>query len=105
VSELSDLLLCDKSNITRLIKGMEQDGLVYRCPHETDGRTLRLYLTSAGEVLGQQVAAAHERFNVERFDGLQQFSQHELLETLLELKSRLRQKLPANGTRGGAPRL
>ena len=39
---LSDRMLCDKSNVTRVIKGLERDRLVFRQPHETDGRAYRL---------------------------------------------------------------
>ena len=45
LSDLSDLLLCDKSNASRIIKGMETNQLVFREPHESDGRTVRLFLT------------------------------------------------------------
>ncbi|MCI0394769.1 MAG: MarR family transcriptional regulator [Chloroflexi bacterium] len=97
-SELSELMLCDKSNITRIIRGMEADGLVVRRPHETDGRTLRLFLSQAGEELRHQVTAAHEQFNQARFDALEGIMQDSLLAELLRLKKSLRTQLDGGAT-------
>ena len=56
---LSRMMFCDKSNITRLLQGLEGDSYVERRPHEQDGRAQRLYLTAAGTRLYTAVAAAH----------------------------------------------
>ena len=56
---LSRLMFCDKSNITRLLQGLERDGYVERRPHEQDGRAQRFYLTAAGTRLYTAVGAAH----------------------------------------------
>lgn len=63
---LSELMICDKSNITRLSKGLESDGLVVRQPHESDGRALRLYLTETGETVREQALSAHLSYNSQR---------------------------------------
>jgi DNA-binding MarR family transcriptional regulator len=65
-SLLSRTMFCDKSNITRLIHGLEIEGLVERRPHETDGRAQRLFLTTAGRELQKRAALAHERFIEQR---------------------------------------
>jgi DNA-binding MarR family transcriptional regulator len=93
LSRLSELMLCDKSNITRIIKGMEADGLVNRQPHESDGRTLRLHLTEAGESVRKEVLAAHASYNQLRFDCIDSISQGNLLEGLNRLKEGLRGQL------------
>ncbi|GAB4498267.1 MAG: hypothetical protein OHK0052_11340 [Anaerolineales bacterium] len=59
LQELTTHLLCDKSNATRLARGLEADGWIERRPHPSDGRMLQLYLTDKGEALYAQVAAAH----------------------------------------------
>ncbi len=64
-SVLSRYMFCDKSNITRLTQGLQNDGLVERKPHERDGRAQRLYLTPEGERLHTEAAEAHRRY-VER---------------------------------------
>jgi DNA-binding MarR family transcriptional regulator len=84
--ELSGLMLCDKSNATRIFRAMENDGLVYRKPHETDRRALRLYLSPEGEKLCREVLASHEHFNESRFSGIEQDEQGTLFKTLRHLK-------------------
>ena len=49
--DLSDLMLCTKSNTTRVVRGMQQDDLVERRGNPEDGRSYQLYLTSKGETL------------------------------------------------------
>ena len=58
-SRLSQLMFCDKSNITRLLQGLEADDLIERQRHEHDGRAQRLYLTAEGARLHGEVAVAH----------------------------------------------
>ncbi|HSM58207.1 MAG TPA: MarR family transcriptional regulator [Candidatus Sulfomarinibacteraceae bacterium] len=94
VSELSNLMFCDKSNITRLIKGLEAEDLVWRRPHETDGRVVRLFLTGAGETKRQAVLEAHHARNRQRFDVcLSGNEQEQLLERLSSLKRNLQHDL------------
>lgn len=85
--QLSDLILCDKSNVTRLIKGLEMDGLVERKPHETDGRTYRLFLTDSGEQVREKALAAHTLYNQQRLSIT--LEQGNLYEQLVELKKSL----------------
>lgn len=67
LSELSRLMLCDKSNVTRIAKSLERDGLVKRQSHETDKRSSRLYLTEKGRKLREKIELAHREFNEHRF--------------------------------------
>ncbi|MCC6604015.1 MAG: MarR family transcriptional regulator [Anaerolineae bacterium] len=101
-SELSDRLLCDKSNVTRIVKGLESAGLITRQPHETDGRTLRLYLTDEGNKICAHVATAHQTYNDLRLSCIGEISQGNLLENLTLLNESLQEELsntavPANG--------
>jgi DNA-binding MarR family transcriptional regulator len=93
VSELSGLMLCDKSNMTRILKAMEAEGLVNRKPHESDGRTLRLYLSEEGERLRQKAAACHLEYNQRRFDRPRPNGNDELFRSLDALKGQLRASL------------
>jgi DNA-binding MarR family transcriptional regulator len=93
VSELSSLMLCDKSNMTRILKAMEAEGLVTREPHESDGRTLRLFLTDEGEALRHQAAACHLEYNQQRFSRLGPGGNDELFRSLKQLRSQLRASL------------
>lgn len=93
-SQLSELMFCDKSNVSRLLKGMEAEGWVLREPHESDGRAQRLYLTPAGKALYNRVSQAHLNYNRERLDRcLQQAEQGELLELLTTLRNGLLMQL------------
>jgi DNA-binding MarR family transcriptional regulator len=92
-SELSERLLCDKSNVTRIVKGLEKAGFIIRKPHETDGRTLRLYLTNPGEDVCAQLSAAHQTYNNLRLNCINEISQGNLLENLSLLNKSLIQEL------------
>jgi DNA-binding MarR family transcriptional regulator len=101
-SELSDRLLCDKSNVTRIVKGLENTGHIVRKPHETDGRTLRLFLTEKGKTVCAEISSAHQTYNELRLSCVNEISQGSLLENLSllneSLQGELSQSLPtANG--------
>jgi DNA-binding MarR family transcriptional regulator len=89
-SQLSQLLICDKSNATRIIKGLEAEGLVVRRPHESDGRSLRLFLSEAGQKLRDEAIKAHQHNNRMRFMELQPDEQQSLTQGLVKLKQTLR---------------
>lgn len=94
VSELSSLMFCDKSNVTRLIQGMEAENLVRRRRHESDGRVLCLYLTPAGEALREQVFEMHQKRNDRRFNGALAEGEREVLFSALNrLKAGLEHEL------------
>lgn len=69
-TNLSALMLNDKSNISRLVKNLEEEGLVVRKRHQTDRRTLSLYLTEAGEKRYREALKAHDTFIQLRFSNL-----------------------------------
>lgn len=97
-SLLSDRMVCDKSNVTRIIKGLEDAGYVTRQPHETDGRTLRLYLTDAGTAVYQQVARAHQQYNETRLSCLHEIEHETLVEGLTRLNEHMRAELALIGS-------
>ena len=91
---LSDRMLCDKSNVTRVIKGLERDRLVFRQPHETDGRAYRLFLTDDGRKILRGVDTEHHDYNEVRFDVIIPDGEYAELETmLLRLKGALVERL------------
>lgn len=94
VSQLSRLMFCDKSNITRLIHGLQSEGLVTRRPHESDGRVLRLFLTPEGEALRSDVVTAHHAANRERIgQNLAEQEQGALVQHLNKLRVGLQSDL------------
>lgn len=92
-SQLSDCMVCDKSNVTRIIKGLESAGHVVRQPHETDGRTLRLYLTDSGTAVLNQVSLAHKQYNETRLECIDEIEQGNLIQGLTRLNEYMKQGL------------
>lgn len=92
-SDLSQKLLCDKSNVTRIVKGLEQAGHLERRRNENDGRAQHLYLTPSGETLCQEVREAHQLYNTHRLNCLTEQTQTDLLENLTNLHRTLQEAL------------
>ena len=91
--ELSERMFCDKSNATRIVKGLEKDNYVYRRQHETDGRVYRLFLTEAGTAVYQQIVIAHRQFNHTRLSGIDRAEEEKVRGFLSRLNERLREVL------------
>jgi DNA-binding MarR family transcriptional regulator len=85
--ELATALLVTKGNICQLLNRMERDGLIERV---AEGRMNRLYLTSAGRALFDEVVPAHEELISRLFGTLDAEEQA----TLLRLLRRLDRALP-----------
>jgi len=92
-SKLSQKLLCDKSNVTRIVKGLEAAGYLERRPHESDGRALRLYLTAAGETTCNEVQTAHTTYNEARLNSINDHTEGTLIENLTSLHQGLQATL------------
>ena len=58
--ELTQLMLCTKGNVTRILQGMEQEGLISRKGDPNDGRITLVHLTRMGDVLLKNVYKAYE---------------------------------------------
>lgn len=95
-SSLSDRMLCDKSNVTRIVKGLEAEGFLLRQPHETDGRSLRLFLTEEGKQILGKVQAAHQRYNRYRLNSISNNEREILLDQLSKLNQTLHTILEEN---------
>lgn len=100
-SGLSDRMLCDKSNVTRIVKGLEAEGYLIRKPHESDGRSLRLFLTQDGEAILNRVQTAHQNFNENRLDCIEIDAQDQLLDHLTKLNESLLTILTSKDTANG----
>lgn len=85
LTQLSTRMLTDKSNITRLIKGIEAEGLVTKQQHETDGRALSLYITETGQRILSSALVAHSNFTQERFAPIRE-QVNGLLADLIQVK-------------------
>ena len=93
-NQLSEIMFCDKSNITRLVQHLATRNLIEKRPHETDGRSFRLFLTPEGEAVREEALATHGVFNHERFAAMQG-KMPELLKLMRELRDNLHQTVHA----------
>lgn len=84
-SEIGRRLNVTSSNVTRLIDGLEQDGLVHRIADTSDRRVTYVELTDAGRVMAERVVPAVLQFAM---DVAKEFTPEEL-QTLLGLLARL----------------
>jgi DNA-binding MarR family transcriptional regulator len=92
LTQLSVRMLSDKSNITRLIKAVEDDGLVQRERHQADRRIWSLYLTRKGKKVLDDAAMAHDSYTRERFKGMKT-STERLLSDLKNIRDTLNAQL------------
>jgi len=60
----------DKGRITRLLKEIENDGLIERRPHPIDRRSQTLHLTAAGNALMNDVQSAEQDVRTRMTRGL-----------------------------------
>lgn len=70
MSELSRCLMVTGGNVTGLTDDLERDGLVVRESSPTDRRSWIVRLTVEGRRSFEAMAAEHERWVLELFDGL-----------------------------------
>lgn len=89
INELSNHLLCDKSNTTRLVERMKQDGLVTREQDPNDRRYVSVRLTEEGMRLRERAMASHQANVDERFKTLSSQEQVALNELLVQLRNGL----------------
>ncbi len=91
LSELSDRLLCDRGNMTRIVDRLERDGLVQRTPDGNDRRYVQVTLTPQGEEIRRAAIDRHRASLARRLSAL---SKDELA-TLSVLMDKLQRGLQA----------
>ncbi len=85
MGELSARMMVTGGNVTGIVDQLEGEGLVVREDHPSDRRAFRVRLTAAGRRQFRRMAAVHETWIVELFDGwsaAQKTQVHGLLATL-----------------------
>ncbi|MCG7408748.1 MarR family transcriptional regulator [Paenibacillus sp. ACRRX] len=55
--ELAERLCKDQTNIARMLFKLEKKSFIYRVTHETDRRSLRVYLTDKGRDVKEEILA------------------------------------------------
>ena len=85
MGELSARMMVTGGNVTGIVDQLEAEGLVVRAAHPTDRRAFQVRLTAAGRRQFRRMAAVHEAWIIELFDGwspAQKTQVHGLLATL-----------------------
>jgi DNA-binding MarR family transcriptional regulator len=93
MSELSQRMMVTGGNVTGITDGLEKEGLVVREVDANDRRVYRVRLTAEGQRQFRRMAAEHEQWILELFDGLSTRHKQQLAELLGELKRRIGQNL------------
>lgn len=93
INDLARLLICDKSNATRLVDRLLRDGLVERKQDPDDRRFVRVRLTNEGVRLRDGAVAAHHASIRARFTAFDRAELHSLDSLLTALYESLRHQL------------
>jgi DNA-binding MarR family transcriptional regulator len=92
MGELSKRLMVTGGNVTGITDLLEKEGLVSRVIDAQDRRAFRVRLTPAGQRLFKKMAAEHERWIVELFEGLPAKGAQQLAGLLNDLKIHVRRQ-------------
>lgn len=97
LSELANLLMCDKSNVTSIVDKLEKDGLAVRQRgKDGDRRYTRVVLTERGHDLRRAVMTARQYMIQERFRDLTEHDLNQLHNSLQKLAHLLTNQLDSN---------
>jgi DNA-binding MarR family transcriptional regulator len=97
MSELGARLDVSARNITKLVDGLEQEGLVRRVAHCTDRRATVIETTPEGSKVGECVWGEHRRAMSTLFDELSDVDRNDLLRTVTRLHAVLERRMAAGG--------
>src|SRR6478609_3931540 len=86
MSELSQRMMVTGGNVTGITDGLEKEGLVIREVDPADRRVFRVKLTAEGQKQFRRMAAEHEQWVIELFDGMSTRHKEQLAELLGDLK-------------------
>ena len=90
LSELAQLLICDKSNVTSIVDKLEEDGLATRKRGKAgDRRYTRVVLTEQGRQLRKTIMIAREHMIQERLKTIDMSTLYTLHESLQQLAETL----------------
>ena len=93
MSMLSTKLGVDNSTTTRLIIGMETDGLVERKISKKDRRVICVFLTKSGEILYKELELKIDKVGVDLHKKMQHLDKHNIIEALTDLNWALIKKI------------
>src|SRR3984957_6741897 len=90
MSELAQRMMVTGGNVTGITDGLEKDGLVVREVDAADRRVFYVKLSAEGQRQFRRMAAEHEQWVIELFEGMSMRHKNQLVELLGELKRNIR---------------
>lgn len=103
ITRLSQVLLCTRGNITRLVRRMEQQNLVQCNPHVRDQRLVIVSLTAEGATRLVEAHAVYTAAIQRRIDSFEKRDQQMLHTLLRRVVTELQADLGAQPTLPGDP--
>ena len=86
MNELSQRLMVTGGNVTGITDQLEKEGLVVRASDPADRRAFTVKLTPTGRAVFAKMAAVHEQWVIELFDGLSAAEKDQVHRLLAKLK-------------------
>ena len=86
MNELSQRLMVTGGNVTGITDQLEKEGLVVRASDPADRRAFTVKLTPTGRAVFAKMAAVHEQWVIELFDGLNAAEKDQVHRLLAKLK-------------------
>jgi MarR family transcriptional regulator, organic hydroperoxide resistance regulator len=88
--QLTELLNCEPSTVTNMVKTLEKKGFVYRKKDPVDGRVSRVYLTEKGLAVREPITQIWRRQQEKLLKGLTAENRAFLNEFLKQMEKNLR---------------
>lgn len=89
MGDLSRRMMVTRGNITGIAEMLEREGVIARQADAVDRRAYWVTLTSEGRRAFAKMAAEHERWVIDMFEGLTDEDRHELAQLLGQLKAHI----------------
>lgn len=93
-SELVDLVIIDRATVSKMLVYLENEGLIQRKPHPTDGRAIVLDPTEKGKAVYEEAIEITTEYRRLMLDGVPEEEQAAALSALHRIAGNLRR---ANG--------
>jgi DNA-binding MarR family transcriptional regulator len=81
-SEISDLLLKDRPNISRILERLQKKKLVKRETDNQDRRAVRVYISPSGKKIFPEIEKTVLEFQAQTYRGLSPAERQQLMDTL-----------------------
>lgn len=85
VSEVAGLLGLKSTSLSRMLNNLQQDGLIYRESHQTDKRSVKLYLTEKGKEKRHLARVVVRKFNDYLNEHFTEEDQSQLIDSLKKI--------------------